>query len=89
MSTTDICQLCNVVVTARHQGLLCDGCLSWFHRRCTKDTECEMDQKTYRRLLGDGESFEWKCATCMRQDAECVSFIYDRFKVVTPCRFVL
>lgn len=76
MSSTEICPLCNDAVTAKQQGLLCDVCTFWFHRKCTKDTDCEMDQKTYRRLLRDGDSFEWKCVTCIQQDDECVSCMY-------------
>ena len=52
------CGSCDKAVQANQDGILCDGCEKWFHRKCIY-----MDREVYLQL---GRSDDpWHCATCL------------------------
>ena len=56
------CISCKQPVRARQQGLRCDGCLRWKHRKCGTGG-C---QSHYRRrdAAKNDTSIDWRCSTC-------------------------
>ena len=53
----DICSVCDVVVEENQDGLYCEGCLTWFHRRCLKITT-----QKYKQLQVSRNA--WYCGDC-------------------------
>ena len=52
------CGSCDKPVRVNQDGVLCDGCEKWFHRKCIY-----MDREVYLQL---GRSDDpWHCATCL------------------------
>jgi hypothetical protein len=47
-------------VRQSQQALLCDRCEFWHHRTCDRT----IDQKTYRQLIKENQTFEWSCKSC-------------------------
>ena len=54
------CISCKQRVRARQEGLQCDGCLRWQHRKCGTGV-CQSD---YRDAVKNGTSIDWRCSTC-------------------------
>ena len=54
------CISCKQPIRARQEGLQCDGCLRWQHRKCGTG-ECQSD---YRDAVKNGTSIDWRCSTC-------------------------
>jgi len=57
------CIACELPVTSRQQGLQCDGCQRWQHRRCNTG----VTQAEYRAAVRDRRDIDWVCAACPRQ----------------------
>ena len=60
MDLKDVCPTCSQVVRVAQQGLLCDKCAFWYHRKCGSD----MTQATYRTIQQQNISFDWMCKSC-------------------------
>ena len=65
MSTQDICIRCKEPVRAWQEGLLCDGCERWQHRKC--DSGITRDE--YRTSVKCGRDVDWRCEDCKNMSA--------------------
>ena len=54
------CISCQQSVRPRQEGLQCDGCLRWQHRKCGTG----IGQSDYRNAVNNGASIDWRCLTC-------------------------
>ena len=62
----DSCVVCDAAVGARQEGLQCDLCSKWQHRKCNSGVTREL----YRRLVrGVADLEQWKCRDCTEQDS--------------------
>ena len=60
MSTQDCCIDCNKPVRPRQEGLQCDGCEKWQHRKCNTG----ISQHAYREAVRIGGEIAWRCTFC-------------------------
>ena len=58
----DDCIECSLPVTQCQQGLLCDGCERWQHRKCNTG----LSQQSYREAVTTGHNIDWRFAICTR-----------------------
>lgn len=61
---TVACIQCLVPVRARQEGLLCDMCGRWQHRKCNTG----VSRADYWAAVKSGISIDWKCNTCTFTD---------------------
>ena len=54
------CISCKQPVRVCQEGLQCDGCLHWRHRKCGTGV-CQSD---YRDVVKNGTTIDWRCSTC-------------------------
>ena len=54
------CISCKQPVRARQEGLQCDGCLRWQHRKCSTGVY----QSDYHDTVKNVTSIDWRCSTC-------------------------
>lgn len=58
--TMDLCIFCTLPVRARQEGLQCDDCQQWQHRKC----QTGISQQEYRVAVQTGQPIDWRCAPC-------------------------
>ena len=56
----DLCIFCTLPVRARQEGLQCDDCQQWQHRKC----QTGISQQEYRVAVQTGQPIDWRCAPC-------------------------
>ncbi|XP_068231288.1 uncharacterized protein [Palaemon carinicauda] len=61
---TDDCIQCLVPVRARQEGLQCDMCGRWQHRKCNTG----VSRADYWAAVKSGNSIDWNCNTCTFTD---------------------
>ncbi|XP_077969870.1 uncharacterized protein LOC120332023 [Styela clava] len=61
MNATNVCNECMSTVTNKQEGLICDICVRWFHRKCFNGTTVGMSRPQYRLLKSRDVTFDWKC----------------------------
>nr|XP_039261463.1 uncharacterized protein LOC120337663 [Styela clava] len=64
MNATNVCNECMSTVTNKQEGLICDICVRWFHRKCFNGTTVGMSRPQYRLLKSRDVTFDWKCLDC-------------------------
>ena len=67
------CIFCKQQVRLRQEGLQCDGCLRWQHRKC----ETGVSQSSYRSAVKTGSSIDWLCSTCVVPQAESTPILFS------------
>ncbi len=58
----DICTPCGRPVTATDEGILCEGCNTWFHKHCSSLSITKFEELSLSR-----ES--WYCTVCQDKNA--------------------
>ena len=66
MASTDCCVLCTIKVGPRQEGLQCDTCKGWCHRKC----QTTISRAEYRMLVREQAQFSWLCPVCIERTAE-------------------
>ena len=56
----DNCIQCGNAVRPRQQGLQCDGCDQWQHRKCNTG----ITQREYREAVQSEHAIDWRCTMC-------------------------
>ena len=51
---------CSKPVSGRKEGLQCDGCGLWNHRKCGTD----IDRQSYRAAVRGVQALDWRCRPC-------------------------
>nr|XP_039266068.1 uncharacterized protein LOC120341597 [Styela clava]XP_039266069.1 uncharacterized protein LOC120341597 [Styela clava] len=64
MTTPNMCKRCDDNVSMKQEGLICDDCRNWFHRKCFNNSDVAMTREHYRLLKKQDVTFEWKCLNC-------------------------
>ena len=54
------CRACSKNVNNNHNGIFCDSCNSWIHRKCNKLT-----RQDYDKLSNEGEDVPFICICCL------------------------
>ena len=54
------CRACSKNVNNNHDGIFCDSCNSWIHRKCNKLT-----RQDYDKLSNEGEDVPFICICCL------------------------
>lgn len=62
---SDHCIRCGVPVRARQEGLQCDGCGRWQHRKC----DSGISRVDYWTALKSGITIDWSCDLCKDEQA--------------------
>nr|CAI5824334.1 unnamed protein product [Callosobruchus analis] len=63
MAEKDLCDICNKVVKNDEDGLLCEQCVVWKHRKCIG-----MTMKTYVKLSESKSG--WNCQACIDENKQ-------------------
>lgn len=61
----DHCILCGFPVRARQEGLQCDGCCRWQHRKC----DTGVSRVDYWTAVRSGITIDWSCTLCTDEQA--------------------
>ncbi|KAK3727606.1 hypothetical protein QZH41_012639 [Actinostola sp. cb2023] len=56
----DNCAFCKTPVTSRQEGLQCDGCSRWQHRKCGTG----VSRTEYRQAVREDLVIDWRCLNC-------------------------
>ena len=64
----ECCIQCNEPVRPRQEGLRCDGCENWQHRKFNTG----ISQRAYREAVRTGGDIAWRCTLCTINMADLV-----------------
>ena len=53
----DVCPACKDIVREDQHGLFCEGCNTWFHRKCVKIAKLKFQQHSL-------SNNDWYCSSC-------------------------